>query len=136
MPNTSKAMPIPLSTTPGMSNLCACVSSAGTSFQASTNATMPTGTLTKKIHSQPRLSTSTPPRIGPTSVARPATPPHRPMAAPRLSGGKVRVMTAMVCGVISAAPRPCTARAAISISMVPDSPHHSEARVNTDRPIR
>ena len=40
----------------------------------------------KKIHSQPRPSTSTPPRSGPTSVATPATAPHRPIAAPRAVG--------------------------------------------------
>ncbi len=97
---------------------------------------MPTGTLTKKIHSQPRLSTSTPPRIGPTSVAMPATAPQSPMAAPRWFGGKMRVMTAIVCGVISAAPSPCTARAAMSIEMSPANPHQSEARVKITRPIR
>ncbi|MEV3963008.1 hypothetical protein AB0M34_19260, partial [Nocardia sp. NPDC050193] len=31
--------------------------------------------------------------------------------------------TAMVCGVIKAAPRPCTARAAIRVSISPASPH-------------
>ncbi|SLH57533.1 Uncharacterised protein [Mycobacteroides abscessus subsp. abscessus] len=136
MPNTSRNMPSPLSTTPGMSNLCSWVGRAGTSHTASAKASTPTGTLTMKIHSQLRPSTSTPPRIGPTRVARPATPPQSPIAAPRLSGGKVRVITAIVCGVISAAPRPCTARAAISISMLFDMPHHSEAAVNTARPAR
>ena len=48
--------------------------------------TRPTGTLTKKIHSQPRPSTSTPPRIGPTSVATPAVAPHSAIAAPRRGG--------------------------------------------------
>ena len=51
-------------------------------------------------------------------------------------GGKVRVMTAIVCGVISAAPRPCTARATMSSSSVPDSPHPSEASVKTASPMR
>ena len=90
----------------------------------------------KKIHSQPRPSTSTPPRIGPTSVATPAVAPQMPMAAPRRSGGKIRVMTAMVCGVIMAAPRPWTTRAAMSISTLPERPHHSEARVKTTSPDR
>ena len=44
-------------------------------------------------------------------------------------------MTAIVCGVISAAPRPCTTRATMSISTVPVSPHHSDASVKTVRPI-
>ena len=90
----------------------------------------------KKIHSQPRPSTRTPPRIGPTSVATPAVAPQMPMAAPRRSGGKIRVMTAMVCGVIMAAPRPCSTRAMMRVSMSPDRPHHSEARVKTTRPDR
>ena len=46
----------------------------------------------------------------------------------------MRVMTAIVCGVIRAAPSPCTARAAMSIVMSPANPHHSEARVNTTSP--
>ena len=41
-----------------------------------------------------------------------------------------------VCGVSSAAPMPCTTRAAISMPMLSDSPHHSDAAVNTARPIR
>ena len=45
-------------------------------------------------------------------------------------------MTAIVCGVISEAPSPCTTRAMISISMVPVRPHHSEATVNSASPVR
>ncbi|MCY1245000.1 hypothetical protein D9M72_581060 [compost metagenome] len=100
------------------------------------NPTIPTGTLMKKIHSQPRPSTRTPPRIGPTSVATPAVAPQIPMAAPRLSGGKIRVITAMVWGVMIAAPRPWTTRARISVWTSPDNPHHRDARVNTTRPVR
>ena len=40
------------------------------------------------------------------------------------------------CGVSKAAPIPWTTRAAISISIPPDGPHHNEAAVNTARPIR
>ena len=39
-----------------------------------------------------------------------------------------------VCGVSRAAPIPCTTRAAISMPIDPDIPHHSEAAVNTTRP--
>jgi hypothetical protein len=42
----------------------------------------------------------------------------------------------MVWGVIIEAPRPCTTRAMISAEMVPVRPHHSEASVNTVRPVR
>ena len=48
----------------------------------------------------------------------------------------MRVIVERVCGVSSAAPMPCTTRAAISISIEPDRPHHSEAAVNTARPPR
>ena len=41
-----------------------------------------------------------------------------------------------VCGVSSAAPRPWTTRAAISMSMEPASPHHSDAAVKIVNPIR
>ncbi len=97
---------------------------------------MPTGMLMKKIHSQPSASTRTPPRIGPTSVATPAVAPHSAIARPRRSAGKIRVMIAIVCGVIIAAPRPWKTRATISISIVPVRPHHSEASVKTVSPIR
>ncbi|CFR42223.1 Uncharacterised protein [Mycobacterium tuberculosis] len=43
----------------------------------------PTGTLTKKIHSPPMLSTSAPPANGPTRLATLATVPHAPSATPR-----------------------------------------------------
>ena len=114
MPKTSRNIPTAESTTPGRSNRRTVVGSSGTSRTASTRPTTPTGTLTKKIHSQPSPSTSTPPRIGPTSVATPATAPQRLMARPRDSAGNVRVITAMVCGIITDAPRPCTTRAAMS----------------------
>ena len=78
----------------------------------------------KKIHSQPSASTRTPPRIGPTRVATPAVAPHSAIAWPRRSAGKIRVMIAIVCGVIIAAPRPWTTRATISPSIEPVRPHH------------
>ena len=68
--------------------------------------TIPNGTLIKKIHSQPMALTIIPPRMGPASDARPATTPHIPMAAPRRWRGKMRLMTLMVCGVMSDAPIP------------------------------
>ena len=129
MPNTSANMPRPLSATPSQSNLWAWVGRSGTSRNASTRPTRPTGMLMKKIHSQPSASTSTPPRIGPTSVATPAVAPHSAIARPRSVAGKIRVITAIVCGVISEAPMPWTTRATISISTVEVRPHHSEASV-------
>ena len=135
-PKTIRNNPTADSATPSRSTCLLWVGSDGTSRSASTRPTTPTGTLTKKIHCQPRWSTSTPPASGPTSVATPAVAPHTLIATPRRSAGNVRVITDNVCGVSSAAPTPCSTRAATSIPMLPDSPHHSEASVNTDNPTR
>jgi hypothetical protein len=48
----------------------------------------------------------------------------------------MRVMIAIVCGVIIEAPSPWKTRAMIRPSMVPVMPHHSEESVNTLRPAR
>ena len=48
----------------------------------------------------------------------------------------MRVMTDMVCGVISAAPRPCTTRAEINAPMSPENPHQADAPVNNTSPIK
>ena len=134
--NTIRNMPIPDSSTPSRSKGCFWVGSTGISQTASASPMTPTGTLTKKIHCHPSRSTSTPPASGPTSVATPAVAPHTLIATPRRSAGKIRVMVDSVCGVSRAAPMPCTTRAAISISMLPARPHHSDAAVNTVRPSR
>ncbi|SKY08569.1 Uncharacterised protein [Mycobacteroides abscessus subsp. abscessus] len=60
--------------------------------------------------------------------------PQTPIAAPRFSGGKMRVIMAIVCGVINAAPTPCSPRAAISSPIEPENPHQTLAAVNTTRP--
>ena len=129
-------MPTAESATPSQSKRWLWVSSRGTSRAASTNATTPTGTLMKKIHSQPGPSTSRPPTTGPTRIATPAVAPQSAMAWPREAAGKVRVMTAIVCGVSIEAPRPCTTRARMRPVIVPVRPHHSEASVKTVRPTR
>ena len=89
----------------------------------------------KKIQPQPRVSTSTPPRIGPTSEATPAVAPQMLMATPRAFGGNISVIRDMVCGVISDAPKPCTTRAVISDSTFGARPHHREASVKIPIPI-
>ena len=48
----------------------------------------------------------------------------------------MRVMIAIVCGVIMAAPSPWKTRATIRPSMLPVRPHQSEDSVNTARPSR
>ena len=98
-------------------------------------ATMPTGMLTKKIQCQLRCCVSRPPTSGPIARARAETPAQMPIAIPRSFGGKVAAMIERVAGFISAAPIPCTTRAAISMSPESASPHQSEAAVKTTIPI-
>ena len=72
--------------------------------------------------------------MGPTSEATPAVAPQSAIASPRRAAGKMRVMMAIVWGVIIDAPRPWTTRAMISHSIEFVSPHHSDARVKTTSP--
>jgi hypothetical protein len=45
-------------------------------------------------------------------------------------------ITVMICGIIAAAPAPCTNLAPISTPMSGASPHTSDARVNAATPSR
>ena len=51
---------------------------------------------------------------------------HEPIAAPRSAAGKVAMMTASALGVSSAPNTPCSARPAISTSMVGATAHSTE----------
>ena len=93
--------------------------------------TIPIGRFTKKIHRQSKAVTSKPPRVGPATVARPATAPQTPNAAPRRSGGKTMVTMASVCGISMAAPSPCTARKPMSAPALGANPHAADASVKT-----
>ena len=77
-------------------------------------AIAPIGTLSQKIHSQSRPSTTAPPTSGPAATERPVIALKIPIAAPRRSGGKAALSSASPSGISSAAPTPCSARAAIS----------------------
>lgn len=134
MPNTNADRPTADRPTPIQSNWWSLVLTRGTRTAARTRPARPTGRLMKKIHSQPNASVSTPPSNGPTRVATPATVPHTPIAAPRFSAGKMRVISAIVCGVMRAAPTPCRPRAAISSPIDDDRPHQRLAAVKTARP--
>ena len=68
----------------------------------------------KKIQLQLTFSVRRPPTIGPIASASAETPAQMPIAVPRWRGGKVAVMIDSVAGFISAAPMPCTVRAAMS----------------------
>ncbi len=134
--NTLKKSATPDSATPITSNHCRPVGRTGISQTPSPKATKPMGTLTKKIHCQSNWSMSTPPTSGPASVATPTAAPRMLVARPRCSAGKMRVIIDRTCGVSNAAPTPWTTRAATSIWVEPDSPHHNDAAVKMTRPIR
>ena len=99
--------------------------------KVSASTAMPIGRFTKKIQRQSKAVTSSPPRVGPATVARPATAPQMPNAAPRRSGGNVMVTMASVCGISMAAPSPWTARNAMSQPGPGAKPHAADAAVNT-----
>ena len=87
----------------------------GSSHRPSTIATATTGTLTRKTEPHQKYSSSTPPTTGPSAAPPEATDAHTPMATARSrSSVKVSRMMASVAGIIIEAPRPRTARAAMS----------------------
>ena len=90
---------------------------SATSRGATSAAAIPIGTFTNSTHSQPAHSVSIPPSSTPTAPPEPATAPQTPSALLRsLPSANVVVRIESAAGEISAAPRPCTARAAISIT--------------------
>ena len=103
---------------------------------ASTNASAPTGTLTKKIHDQLSASVSTPPSSTPAAAPKPPTAPQTPSAMLR-SRPSVNVVERIesAAGEMMAAPRPCTARARDQRRLAPREPRdergdreHDQAR--------
>ena len=52
------------------------------------------------------------PSTGPATVAMPARPVNAPIALARSSGAYITWMLDITCGIIAAAPSPCSARAA------------------------
>ncbi len=76
-----------------------------------------------------------PPSSGPIARAIAETPAQMPIAVPRSRAGKVAEMIESVEGIISAAPMPWTARAAISSAAPEESPQASDESVKTARPI-
>ena len=74
-----------------------------------------TGTLIRKIERQPAAATSTPPSTGPSATPAEPMPPHTPSARARARGsGNWCTSRASEHGSSAEAPRPWSARAAIS----------------------
>jgi len=94
-----------------------------TTGRVSASTSAPTGTLTKKIHSQPAYFVRMPPKSTPAAAPLPPIAPQMPSALLRSEpSSNVVVMIASVAGDTIAAPTPCTARAAISTPIEPARP--------------
>ena len=100
-----------------------------------TMAPIPIGTLTKKIHSQPRPSVSAPPTSGPTATAPPIVAPQAPIAVPRSRPWNSCAISASEVANIAAPPTPCSPRARLSSVASPEIPHRKEAKVKTANPM-
>ncbi len=75
----SRKRPAEKVTRPGQSIGCGSVAlTLASRVSVSTIAAIPIGTLTKKIHSQPRPSVSRPPISGPIATAPPTVAPQMP----------------------------------------------------------
>ena len=80
-------------------------------------------------------STTAPPTSGPIATASPLIPPQAPSTSPRRSAGTAALRMVSVRGVTIAPPRPWSARAAISTSMLGASAAAAEAPVKIASPI-
>ena len=97
------------------------------------SAITPTGTLTKKIHSQLSASVRTPPSSTPAAAPKPPTAPQTPSAMLRSRpSAKVVDRIDSAAGEMIAAPSPCRARAPISDCSDQASPASSEASGEDD----
>ena len=110
---------------------------SGTRATASAKTSTPTGTLTQKIHSQPRYFVRIPPKRTPAAAPEPPSAPQIPSALFRSAPSRKVVVTIdSAAGEMIAAPRPCTARALIKTPELLAKPQTSEAIVKSVRPTR
>src|SRR3954451_8073022 len=130
----------PVAVTAPATSKVRCSSSSrdsGTKRSESTNAAMPTGTLTKKIHRQENDCVSQPPSTSPKAEPPIAIAAQTPSARARsFPSENVVEMIESAAGEISAAPRPCSARKPISIPELAARPFSSEAAVKMTSPMR
>ena len=100
----------------------------------STIAAIPTGTLTKKIHSQPRCSVISPPSSGPIATEPPTVAPQIPIAFARSRPSNSCAISASAVANMAAAPAPWTPRAKLSTVASPEMPQANEAMVKSAKP--
>jgi hypothetical protein len=91
----------------------------------------------RKIQRQPRAEVSAPPTSGPTANEPPIVAPYAASTFTRSCvRGNVWESTASETANMTAAPRPCAARAALSIVIDCAAAHSSEVAVKRPRPTR
>ena len=123
-------------TRPGMSSGSGSLAKTLRTFRSvSTIATIPIGTLTKKIHSQPRFSVITPPISGPTATAPPTVAPQTPNAVARSLPWNSWPISANEVANMPAPPIPCRPRQRFSSVGSSLIPHRNEAKVKIPKPI-
>ena len=123
-------------TRPGKSIRCGSWAATLTTFiSVSAIAAIPIGTLTKKIHSQPRCSVITPPTSGPIATAPPIVAPQTPNAVARSLPWNSWPISASEVANIPAPPTPCRPRARFSRVGSPAIPQRNEAKVKIANPI-
>ena len=94
-----------------------------------------TGTMNKKTLPHQKCPSSHPPTIGPVATPTPVVAPHKPIAFARSARSvKTLAINESVEGKMAAAPRPITARAAISSPGVCTSEPASEPAAKTPSP--
>ena len=117
-PKTTPSRPVEASARPGRSSRCDGPWLSLSRRAASGASTSPTGTLSQKIHCHEMPSMTAPPTSGPRATPRPLTPDQMPSARPRCSGRTALLSSVRLSGAITPAPRPWTARAAISAPLL------------------
>ena len=95
-----------------------------------TNATMPSGTLIRKIHGQLATETIQPPRAGASTGASSAGQVRYAVASSRSRFAVARRTTSRPTGTIIAPPMPCRIRATTSIHRLLLTAQSAEATVN------
>jgi hypothetical protein len=113
---------------------------SGTNRAARAKIAMPTGMLMRKTARQPSpqrsASMSHPPSTGPSTAARPLTPPISPYMGARSRGLNSACTEASSCGTMRAANSPWAMRVATSASPDQAAAAAAEARVNPAMPMR
>ena len=110
---------------------------SGTSGTAHAKPAAAIGTLIRNTDPHQKCASSRPPMMGPSAMPTPLVPAHSPMARCRSPPSRnMSVMIDNVDGMISAAPMPMLARAAISIPTDPENAAQVDPAANAARPAR